>query len=58
LAPYGGQTVKISNFSKTKMAAAAIVKNHKNREITATDWQIFAKFGTIMQNGFLNRPDR
>jgi len=26
LAPYGGQTVKISNFSKTKMAAAAILK--------------------------------
>jgi len=35
--PYKGQTVKISNFSKTKMAAAAIVKNHKNRDITATD---------------------
>jgi len=26
LAPYWGQTVKISNFSKTKMAAAAILK--------------------------------
>jgi len=25
------------NFSKTKMAAAAIVKNHKNRDITAAD---------------------
>jgi len=37
LAPYRGQTVKISNFSKTKMAAAAIVKNHKNRDITAAD---------------------
>jgi len=58
LAPYGGQTVKISNFSKTKMAAAAILKNHKNRDITTTDWQIFAKFGMIMQNGSLNRPDR
>ena len=39
------------------MAAAAILKNHKNRDITTTDWQIFAKFGTIMQNGSLNRPD-
>jgi len=32
------------------MAAAAIFKNHKNRDITTTDWQIFAKFSTIMQN--------
>jgi len=40
------------------MAAAAILKKkHKNRDITTTDWQIFAKFGTIMQNGSLNRPD-
>jgi len=27
------------------MAAAAILKNHKNRYITTTDWQILAKFG-------------
>jgi len=27
---YRGQTVKISNFFQTKMAAAAILKNHKN----------------------------
>jgi len=58
IGPYGGQNVKISNFSKTNMAAAAILKNHKNRDITTTDWQIFGKFGTIMQNGSLNRPDR
>jgi len=25
------------NFSKTKMAAVAILKNHKNRDITTTD---------------------
>jgi len=38
LAPYRGQIVKISNFSKkNKMAAAAILKNHKNRDITAMD---------------------
>jgi len=30
LARNRGQIVKISNFSKTKMAAAAILKNHKN----------------------------
>jgi len=35
------------------MAAAAISKNHKNRDITASDWPIFAKFGKIMQNGSL-----
>ena len=40
------------------MAAAAILKNHKNRDITTTDWYIFAKFGTNTQNGSLNRPDR
>jgi len=58
LAPYKGHIVKIFNFSKTNMAAAAILKNHKNCDITASDWPIFAKFGTIMQNGFLNHPDR
>jgi len=35
--PYRGHTIKISNFSKTKMAAAAILKNHKNCDITAMD---------------------
>jgi len=58
LAPYRGHIVKISNFSKTKMAAAAILKNQKNRDITTADWQIFAKFGTIVQNGSLVGPDR
>jgi len=32
-----GQIVKISKFKKNKMAAAAILKNHKNRNITAMD---------------------
>ena len=50
-------TWEISNFSKTKMAAAAILKNYKNRDITAMDCPIFAKFGMIMQHGSLNRPD-
>jgi len=35
------------------MAAATMVKNHKNRHITAADWPIFAKFGTIVQKGLL-----
>ena len=58
IGPLREADVKILNFSKTKMAAAAIFKNHKNRDITTTDWQIFAKFSTIMQNRSLNRPDR
>jgi len=38
ISPLQGQIVKISNFSKTKMAAAAILKkNHKNCDITATN---------------------
>ena len=41
-----------------KAAAAAILKNHKNRDISATVWPIFTKFGTLMQNGSLNRSDR
>jgi len=57
LTPYRGHIVKIFYFSKTKMAAAAILKNHKNRDITASDWPIFAKFGTIMQNESINHPD-
>jgi len=36
------------------MAAAAILKNHKNRVITASDGPIFTKFGTIVQNGSHN----
>jgi len=52
-----GHIVKIFNFLKTKMAAAAILKNHKNHYFTASDRPIFAKFGTIMQNGSLNHPD-
>jgi len=47
----GNRPLKFRIFQKTKMAAAAILKTHKNRDITTTDWQIFAKFGTIMQMG-------
>ena len=49
-----GHIVKIYNFSKTKMAAAAILKNHKNCDITASDWPIFAKFGTFCKTGLLS----
>jgi len=37
------------------MAAVAIVKNHKNRDISLTVRPIFTKFGIVMQNGLLNR---
>ena len=55
--PYSGSTVKISNFWKSKMAAAAILKNHKNRDISATVWSIFTKFSTLMQTWSINRYD-
>ena len=47
-------TVKILNFRKSKMAVAAILKNHKNRDISAMVWLTFTKFGMLMQNGPLN----
>jgi len=37
------------------MAAAAILKNHENRDISVTVWPIFTKFGKLMQNASLNR---
>ena len=37
------------------MAAAAILKNYKNRDISVMVWPIFVKFGTLMQNVSLNR---
>jgi len=37
------------------MAAAAILKNHNNRDISVTVWLIFIKFGKLMQNVSLNR---
>ena len=40
-----------------QMAAAAILKNHKNRDISVTVWPIFIKFGTLMQNVSLNHAD-
>jgi len=54
----GGHIVKFFNLKKTKMAAAVSLKNHKNCNITASDWPIFAKCGMIMQNGSLNHPHR
>ena len=38
-----------TEIADEQAAAAAILKNHKNRDITTTDWPIFAKFGMIMQ---------
>ena len=52
LAPGSRFTVKILYFWKS------ILKNHKNRDISAMVWRIYTKFGTLMQNGPLNRPDR
>ena len=57
VASYSGSIVTISNFWKSKMAAAAILKNHKNRDISVTVWPNFIKFGTLMQNMSLNCYD-
>jgi len=58
IGPYRGQTVKMLNFSKTKMAAAAILENHKNRDISTTAKPILTKFGMVMQNVSVNRSNR
>jgi len=39
---------KISRFQKSNMAAAAILKNSKNRNISATERPVLTKFGTVM----------
>ena len=35
---------------------AAILKNHKNRDISLMVWPIFTKFGTLVQNDLLTAP--
>ena len=54
IGPKQGADVKISNFLKTNMAAAAILKNHKNRDITAMHRPIFAKFARLCKMGLLS----
>ena len=57
--PTGDRPLKFRIFQKkNKMAAVVILKNHTNRDITTRDWQIFVKFGMIMQNWSLKRPER
>ena len=57
IGPYRGLTVKISNFWKFKMAAAAILKITNSRYLHngLTD---LSKFGKVVQNVVHNRPDR
>ena len=45
--------LKFQFFWKTKVAAVAILKNHKNHDISVQVWPIFTKFGKLMQNGSL-----
>ena len=52
IGPYTGSTAKISNFFKSKIAAAAILEQSKNG-FSAVVWPSLAKFGRMMQNGFL-----
>ena len=48
-------TVSISNFWISKMA---ILKNYKNRDISATVCPMFTKLGTMTQNMSFHRSDR
>ena len=57
LVPYKGSFVKITNFWNPTWRRPTF-KNHKNRDISATVWPIFTKFGTLMQHGSLNLSDR
>ena len=53
--PTGDTPLKFPIFSKkNKMEAVVILKNNTNRDIATTDWQVFTKFDTIMQNRSLN----
>jgi len=45
-------------FFKNKDVGGRHLKNHKNRDISATVWLIFTNFGTLEQNGSLNRTGR
>ena len=58
IGPLQGQIIKVLNLKKNKMAAVVILKTHTYCDISTRDRQIFAKFGMIMQNGSLKRPDR
>ena len=56
--PAGDRPLKFRIFQKPRWRRPPPWKTKKNRDVTATtDWPIYAKFGTIMQNGSLNRPD-
>ena len=51
-------TVKIWNFKKSNMVAAAILKNRKIVIISATVWLITTKFGMVTHIDPLKRVDR
>jgi len=44
-------------FLKIQHGGGSHLEKITNRDISATVWPIFTKFGTLTQIGFLNRPD-
>jgi len=54
----GYRPLKFRIFFKNQYGGGRNLENHKNRDIFSTVCPIFTKFGIIMQNGSLNRPDR
>ena len=57
LAPYSGSTVKFRIFENSRWRQPPFWKSQKSRYLP-TVWPIFSKFGMLMQNGSLTRPDR
>ena len=49
---------KFQIFENSRWRQSPSGKSQKNRNISTTVWPIFTKFGTLMQIGSLNRPDR
>jgi len=45
-------------FLKIQNGGGHHLENHKNRDISATVWPIFSKFGMMMENRSLNLSDR
>ena len=51
LAPYNGLTVKFRIFEHPRWQRPPSWKSQTNRNISATVWPIFTKFGTVMDIG-------
>jgi len=53
--PTGDTPLKFRFLFKKQDGGDRHLENHTNHYIATTDWQIFTKFGAIVQNRSLNR---